>query len=263
MTMSVSTAWDETAALARAQGWRLFGLAFLFLALPGAAVRALAPVTMPGRVPATGLWLALVPLLCVASLIGALAISHIALQAGAGLGAALRRGVGWKRLLTLLCAALLVAGTGLLLAMPLLLLAAGATRYLGEDGLLAAWLGLVALFLMMLILVFWTRMVLLTPIAAAEELGPMRLILRSWDLTRGHFWRLLGALLVVLGVSLVVMIASSLLVGLLVALIAGRPAPGGASMALILLVSALVQAVISGIFTIFVARLYAQRAGAG
>lgn len=259
MSLSVSAAWDETAATARRAGWRVFGLAFLFLSLPSALLRIASPLA--GAAAPPGLWLLFLPLLIAFSLLGALAITHVALDSELHPGEALRRGI--RRLPPLFGAALLVAAALLLLGLPLLVLLSGAIHYAGEDAMLAAWFGLLFAAWLLPTLFFWVRLLLMTPVAAVEPLGPYALLRRSWRLTRGHFWRLLGFVLAVAIVSLVVLAAGLALAGLLVTLTAERPEPGSLPLALILLFLALVQAVISGLFTIFVARLYAQQAGAG
>ena len=244
MSLSVSKAWDETAALARREARRLFPIAFVLLTLPSAFLQALAPVTQPGAVPRPGLWLAVVPLLIGASLIGALAISALALGEREHFRIALRR------FLPLLGAALLVALSVALLMTLLILIAAAVPQYTVRP----------VLFALPILLYFWARLMLATPVAAAEGGGPVALIRRSWNLTRGHVWRLLGFLVLVLIVSLVVLIAAGAIGGILVTLVAGRPEPGSASLLIILLGSALLQAVIAGLFTVFVARIYAQLA---
>jgi hypothetical protein len=257
MNLSISTAWDETAAFARRAARLWFPIAFVLLSLPAAIVRAIAPAAGPGGLPRAGLWLLGVPVLFVASLVGALAISHLALHPGASGGGALR--AGRKRFVPLLCAALLVGLGGALLTLPLLLFISGMAAYAG-DSPIVAWLGLLALIWLLIVLFFWVRLMLLTPAASAEPIGSIALILRSWDLTRGHFWRLLGFVLTVTIVSLVVLAAIGAIGGILVTLAAGRSEPGNGAMLLILLGSALLQALISGLFTIFVARIYAQLA---
>jgi len=256
--MNLSAAWDETAAFARREARLLFPLAFLCLSLPAAILQAVAPVTPPGGAPLPGLWLAAVPVLLCASLIGALTISALAL--GRGPGESL--GIAVKRFPALLGAALLAGLGGAVLTLPLLLLISAMAAYAG-DALITVWLALLSLAWLPIVLFFWVRLMLLTPAAAGGEGGPIALIRRSWALTRGHFWRLLGFLLLAIIVSLVVLIGVGAIGGILVALALGRPEPGSAAMLLILLGSALLQAVISGLFTAFVARIYAQLAAAG
>ena len=251
MSLSVSTAWDETAAVAKREARLLFPIAFLLLSLPAAILQLIAPVTAPGRLPEPGLWLAFVPVVLVASLIGALAISRLALAPGEGAGAAFRAGL--RGFLPLLGAALLVGFAGALLTMAAVLLAVT----IAAPPLSA--LPLLALFV--LLVFFWVRLMLLTPAAAIEPIGPARLIMRSWALTAGNFWRLFGFLLVAAIVSLVALMAAGAVGGIAIRLAAGQPQPGSLALVLVLLVSALLQAAISGLFTAFVARLYAQLAG--
>src|SRR4051812_11494944 len=187
MRLSVSTAWDETAALARREPLRLLAIAFFLLSLPAAILRLIAPVTAPGHLPEPGPWLAIVPVVPVATLIGALAISRLALRPGEGAGAALA--VGIRRFLPLLGAAFLVGLAGALLVMAAILVAATiAAPILSFLPVLA---------LLALLLFFWVRLMLLTPVAAVEPIGAAGLIRRSWALTAGNAWRLFGTLLTV------------------------------------------------------------------
>jgi hypothetical protein len=246
MSLSVSTAWDETVALARGEGARLFALAFLLLALPAAILQAIAPVTAPGRLPEPGFWLLLVPAVLAAGLIGALAICRLALVPGESMTAAI--GGGLRGVLPLLGAALIAGAGGLLLIAAGILLAAAIGSIL--PGLAA-----LAVFVF-----FWVRLILLTAVAAAEPRGPVALVRRGWALSAGSFWRLLGALLVTATLSLVALIAAGAVGGIAVRLAAGQPQPGTPALLLVLLVSALLQAAIGGLFTAFLARLYAQLA---
>ena len=252
MKLSVSTAWDETASFARREARLLFPIAFLLLSLPAAIVRAIAPAAGAGDLPRAGLWLATLPILLCVSLIGALAISALALGHAAGAGAAFRLAAG--RFAALLGAAVLVVLGGALVAVPVFLLAG----LIGSHG--PAYAALPVLAMLPVYLFFWVRLMLMTPAACAEAIGPIALIRRSWNLTSGHFWPLLGFVLLVTIVSLVVLAALGAIGGILIMLAAGRPEPGNVAMLLILIGAALVQAVISGLFTAFVARIYAQLA---
>jgi hypothetical protein len=250
MSLSVSTAWAETAAFAKRKSRPLFAIAFVLLSLPAAILQAMAPVTAPGRLPEAGLWLLFVPVVLAASLIGALAISRLALRPGEGARAAL--GAGLRAFLRLLGAVLLVGFAGAMLAMAAVLLTA----------IIAApfFSALPAIALFALLLFFWVRLILLTPAAAVEPIGPAQLLLRSWALSAGNFWRLLAFLVVAAIVSLVALMAAGAVGGIAVRLAVGQPQPGTLVMVLVFLVSALLQAAISGLFTAFVARLYAQLA---
>ena len=250
MSLSVSTAWKETTAVVRREARLVFPIAFLLLSLPAAILQLVAPVTAPGRLPEPGLWLLFLPVLLAASLIGALAISRLALHPGEGARVALSAGL--RGFVPLLGAALLIGFAVALLAMTAILLAALIAAPAFSASILLA--------LVALLIFFWVRLMLLTPAAAVEPIGPADLIRRSWALTAGNFWRLLGFLLVAAIVSLVALMAAGAVGGIAVRLAVGQPQPGTLAMVLVFLVSTLLQAAISGLFTAFVARLYAQLA---
>jgi hypothetical protein len=256
MTLSIGTAWDETAAVAKRAGRPLFAIAFLLISLPAAILQAIVPAAGPGRLPGPGLWLLFVPVLFAASLIGAVAISHLALRPGAGAGEALR--IALARLPSLAGAALLVALGGLLLALPLVVLVAALAAYAVSSPPIALGLGLLGLAWALAVVFYWVRLMLMTPAAAAEAIGPVALVRRSWRLTRGHFRKLAGLLVLAAVVALVTMAAVVAVGGILITLAAGRPEPGSAVMLLVLALSALPQAAISGLFTALLARIYAQ-----
>lgn len=258
--LSITAAWDETAGFVKREGRLLFPIAFLLMSLPAAILQALAPVTTPGKLPEPGPWLLFVPVLVIASLVGALAISWLALRPGASVGEALQ--VGLRRFLPLLGAAVLL-GFGLALLMVPVILIVGALAAASGGTASPALVLLLLLILIPVYLTIWVRLILMTPAASVEPLGPIALIRRSWQLTAGHVWKLLGFLLLIIVVALVAMIAVGAVFGILIAVLLGLPQPGSLAMFLISLVSALVQAAISGIFTALVARIYAQLSGAG
>jgi hypothetical protein len=252
MSLSATIAWDETAALAKREARRIFPIAFLLLSLPAAILQLIAPVTAPGRLPEAGLWLLFVPVTLVANLIGALAISRLALHPGEGAATALAAGA--RRFPPLLGAALIVLFAGAVLLMAAVLLVAIIALPILPT--------LAALAPLALFVFLWVRLMLLTPTAAVEPIGPTQLVLRSWALTAGNFWRLLGFLLAAAILSLVALMAAGAVGGIAVRLAGGQPQPGTLALVLVLLVSALLQAAIGGLFTTFLARLYAQAAEA-
>ena len=256
-SLSTNTAWNETVAFVTREGRLLFPIAFLLVALPGAILQLAMPTPAAGESPEAGIWLLLVPAAIVVSMIGTLAISFLALRPGASVAEGLQAGV--RRFLPLLGAALLVGIAAGLLLVPVILVAGAAAVGAGE----AAVGGVAALLLIVLIpvfLFFWVRLILMTPIAAVEEVGPLRIITRSWELTRDHFWRLLGFVLLVAIAAVIVMFAVTMIGGLVIFLLAGPPEPDSLSMYLVLVLSALLQAVVSAVFVTLIARVYTQLA---
>jgi hypothetical protein len=249
--LSITTAWNESALFVRREARLLFPIAFLLVSLPGLVLRLAMPAVEPGQATPPGFWLLLLPVALSLGLIGTLALSFLALRPGASVGEALRRG---GRRFLLLLAAILLAVVGPTLAAALLLAAAGPGS--GAAGARAD-----ALLLSLLIIPFvalWVRLMLMTPVAAVEDVGPVRIIQRSWALTRGHFWKLLGFVLLSAIAVLVLLFAVSATGGILIFLVAGPPRPDSFAMMLVLLLAALLQAAISALFATLTARIYAQ-----
>jgi hypothetical protein len=101
---------------------------------------------------------------------------------------------------------------------------------------------------------------LVPPVAANEDGGPLRLIGRSWRLTAGHGWKLVGTLLLVMAVYTVALIAIQSIAGLVVIALFGQPQPGSLAAFLITLVGAAFTTLATPYLASFIARIYAQLA---
>ena len=123
-------------------------------------------------------------------MIGNLAISVLALRPGVSVGEAIQQGA--RRFLPVLGAALLIGLASMLAMLPVVLLAAaGLAVALGIPALAA----IPALLMIPLLVFLWTRLLLANPIGAVEPGGPVAILKRSWALTAGRFWQLLGFLI--------------------------------------------------------------------
>lgn len=259
--LSITTAWNETVAFISREAGLILPIAFLLLALPGAAMQLVMPTPAPGQTPEfPALLLLLFPVALVAGMVGSIAITFLALRPGQSVGEALQRGLA--RFLILFLASLLIAVAAAIVLIPLvLLLAGGAALSGGNPAALAGPLLLVLLVFVIAAIALWVRLLLMTPVAAAENVGPIAIISRSWALTGGHFWKLLGFALMLLLAAIVVSVAISAVLGIIVFLVAGPPVPGSVSMIVMMIVSALIQSVLSAVFLVLIARVYAQLAG--
>lgn len=251
--LSISTAWNETAELIRREGGLLYLIAFALIALPAAGYQFLNPQPLPPEGDGPG-WMALLGIpVILANLIGALTINILALGRENVVGKAI--GLAARRMLPLLGAALLVLIGFVILCLPFALLAVAS--WPAHKGLIS----LALLLMLAIILCLWARLLVTTPVAAAEDAGPIAILKRSWALTAGHFPKLLGFV----GLVMVVYVVVTLLVvgvgGLLVLAVAGQPAPGNMASLLILLVGALIDTALFLCFTILVSRIYVQLAG--
>ncbi|MGE0179579.1 MAG: hypothetical protein AB7O91_07150 [Sphingomonas sp.] len=250
--LSITNAWNETMVFMGREARLVLPVGFMLIALPGALLQAAMPVTPPNQLPEAGLWLALVPVAIAATLIGNLAISLLALRPGTSVGEAIQHGA--RRFLVVFAAALLVGLASMLALLPVFILAGGAAMATGNPGVAA----IPVLLALPLLAFLWVRLLMLNPIGAAEPIGPVAILQRSWTLTRGHFWRLFGFLVLLLLVAIVASGAIAAIGGIFVVLLAGPPVPGSLSFYLVLILSTLVQAVLSSVFAVTIARIYLQ-----
>jgi hypothetical protein len=265
--LSITTAWNETAAFVGREARLLFPLAFMLIALPVAAMSAFTPAPAgPGELPGPGLWLLLLPLAAIASMIGNIAISHLALRPGASVGEGIAR--GGARFAMLLGAAILLGLAGVaalfIIAMIVMMLVpgamTGAQSGVPTPAVASATLLMVALILPLLVY-FGARLLVMTPVAAAEEGGPLALIKRSWQLTAGNTWKLVGFILLVAIAVGILGAAIESVAGLAAGLLIGPIAPGSLSALVVIVVMAGVNTVIGVYLATLIARIYAQLAG--
>ena len=262
-TLSITTAWNESADYLKRHFGTLFTIAVALIALPNVALQAFAPAETRtvGR-PEAGLWMLVVPVVLVLGMTGSLAISTLALGRAATVGEAI--GHGFRRVLPLLGATLLLLfGLGLVFVPLVLATGLRVGDFVTPVPAAAGKLALLMVVLLGLLLFLGVRLLLTTPVAAAEGAGPVAIIARSWALTRGHFWRLLGFLLLMALAALVVLMVATMVIGLIVAALLGAPAPGNTAGLVMLLVGGLLNAAFLVVMTTMAARIYLQLAGGG
>lgn len=261
--LSITAAWNEASEILKRDFGALFTVALAFLLLPNLAMQALGPGPLaPGETPQPGLWMLIVPVAIVLNIAGSIAISTLALGKERVVGNAIAH--GFRRVLPMLGATILVALAAVILCIPVVLLTGIDLQDL--VSLTPAVLGralLAMLFLLVVLIAFAVRLILITPVAAAEPVGPIGILKRSWELTRGHFWKLLGFLLLIGIVVLIIGMTTASVFGLAVTAVAGAPEPGDASWLVLLLLGGLVNAALTVGFTTLIARVYLQLAAGG
>ncbi len=261
--LSITTAWNESATFLKLHFGALFTIALAFVAIPNVALQALGPAAAaPGETPEPGLWLLLMPIVLVLNVAASLAMSSLALGRMNVVGEAIAH--GFRRCLPMLGAIAILMIAMLVVFVPLLMLS-GLTPddFARPTPAKAGRLLLVMLVIAGIGLFFAARLLLMTPVAAAEAAGPLAIIRRSWTLTAGHFWKLLGFLLLMLVVLLVVTTVATILLGLIIGAIAGPPQPGTTGGFVLALVGALINAAFVVVTTTLIARIYVQLSGAG
>lgn len=262
MKVSIGQAWDETRGVLARDGALIATVALALLVLPGALVGMVAP---PGSELAnsggTGLPILLSTLIAFA---GQIAIARIALGPPLTVGQAI--GLGFRRFLMFFSA-------WVLWLLPFVLAIAAVLGATGIDltaltpdnpnpPQLPLWANLAVLALTIALFVVAARMLLLTPAAAAERGGPIALLKRSWELSRGNAWKLF-ALLVLVGLVFVVLVLGlGSAIGSVVVLALGRPEAFSVSALLLSLLEGVLSAVVSVGSAVMLARIYAQAAGA-
>lgn len=264
--LSITTAWNETAEFVKREARLLFPLAFMLIALPVAVMEALQPDPVGrGQLPEPGAWTLILPLVLVTSMIGNLAISYLAIKANTSVSEAIRR--GGRRFLVLLGAFLLLCAAGVILLMiaaaiaALVIPGALADAAAGRQSPAMAQMVLVTMLLILpALLYFGARLMLMTPIAAAEDGGAFAVMRRSWRLTAGEVWKLIAFLLLVFILIAVLTAAIESVAGILFTLLAGPVRTGSLSKLLIILIMAGIRTVIGVYLGTLIARIYAQRA---
>lgn len=259
--LSISQAWVETRERLRRDGNLYLSVALALLVLP----HTLAGLIVPGGQVGPGAGGA-APLLMLAvglvSLIGQIALVRLASGPSASVGEAI--GHGARRLLPTLAALLLFGILIILLAMPFIMamIALGMIEpnAATPTGARAGSFGLALLLLIVVAIVLSVRLMMILPVSSAEGLGPLKILRRSWQLTAGHYARLLGLLLLLVIAALTLMLVAAILGG-----IAGRLAGDIEPMSLGALISAAFAAIAQAAFTILssvmFARVYLQLVG--
>ena len=106
------------------------------------------------------------------------------------------------------------------------------------------------------------RLMLSSPVASAEEIGPLSILRRSWRLSRGNWWRLLVFLLLFAIGALCLLWAIDSVAAIFVHMVAEDAGPRSLE-ELIAIVSQLVSAALSVVFFVMLARIYAQLSETG
>ena len=251
--LSLSRAWEETTAVLARDGRLFAAVALALFVLPGLVLNVSMPEMAPGELPPMGPWLAVALVALLVSLVGQLAVIRLAIG-HVTVGEAIAHGV--KRLLAYVLAVLLWI-------VPILIVGSALYGYLAvhqSNPSVAASLGLLVLTLVGVFLA--VRLMLSSAVASAENIGPLAILRRSWELSSGNWWRLFIFLFVFAVGAICLLWAVESVVGLLVRTIFDASGPLTVGSLLIAIVSQLVSAVLSVAFFVLLARIYVQRSGA-
>ena len=249
--LSISKAWDESRAIIARHGGLLATVALALLVLPGVVSELVSPETPQGQFPPLGAWVIVAALAVLIGLVGQLAIIWLAMGSGASVGEAIRHGL--RRAPSYIAATLIWT---LPFGLAIFALMRGMT-----PGAPSPSVGLGLLILLPVLIFFVIRMILTAPVAAAEEIGPIEIIKRSWRLSAGSWWRLFGFFAVLIVAALIVLAAAGVMVGILTRLLFGDVEPMSVGALVVALVNQLAGAALTVVFIVMLARIYLQLAG--
>ena len=253
--LSISKAWDEARVVIGRDGSPLATIALALLVLPGLIADLFMPHGDP-RAMLSGAGGVLFILVTLIGLVGQLAIVRIASGAGGTVGDAI--GHAAKRIPAYL-------GATLMWAFPIALLVAFIAFNSDVDnppsGGVAALILAAALTVIVAIFVLVPRMILCAAVASNEPIGPVDIVRRSWNLTSRHWARLLGFMVLFVILLLVLMAAMGAVVGSMARLAFGELEPWSIGGLVVSLLSQLIGAALSVVFSVMVARIYLQLAG--
>jgi hypothetical protein len=253
--VSLSSAWDETTSVLARDGRLFFAVALALFVLPGLILDVTMPEAPAGEFPPAGPWIAVAVVAVLISFVGQLAVIRLAIGPHIAVGEAIVHGL--KRLL-------FYVGALLLWLVPIILIASILYAMVAEGvekPSPIAGIGLIAVAVLGIYLA--VRLLLASAVASAENLMPHHILRRSWDLTGGNWWRLFAFLLLACIGALAMLAAVASVVGLIARLLFGDIGPLTVGGFLVAIASQVVSAVISVIFFVMVARIYAQLAGRG
>ena len=259
--VSIGSAWSEAAAFVRRERRLLAPIVLGLILLPAVVSTMVQPQAPAGDSPEPGAWMVAALAMILVMMVGQMAIVLLVDGWRGSVGEAIGRAA--RRLPTLFVAGLIVM-VPLVLCFSVVLaaigLASGTDGRLTPDSLGAG--GLLAILLFVLLsLLIGVRLLPLVAVVALGTDGPIAALKRTFRLTSGQFWRLLGFFLMLALAFFVASIAVGAVVGSLVILALGRPEPWSVSLLVMALAGALVQTGFVTIYTAMLARITAQLEG--
>ncbi len=259
-SLSISKAWDESKAIGARDGRLIAAVALALVLLPQAIFGVIVPPpAMSGEEApswATGLSL----IVAVIGVVGQIAIIKLALGPATSVGESILH--GFKRVLSAFSALCLFVLPLAVILVALMVAVGGpdAIESLAGGKPQPGVAGLILLFVAIVVLVS-IRFQMVVPVAAAESANPIQILKRSWELTRGHYWRLLAFLLVALMFAVVLLLFAQIIGGILGRIAFGDTKPFTIGALAVALISAAAQAAFTCVVGVMLARIYVQLSG--
>jgi hypothetical protein len=253
--LSISRAWEDTRTIVTREGRLFVSVALALVALPAVITGLVNPRGLGAA--ATPLWVDILVLICsLVAVAGQLAIVRLAIGPSTTVGDAI--GHGMRRMPIYVLAALIIVAGLFIAAIPFGAVLTAMGVPLDKNAPVSGPVVIAILIYIALILFVGVRMMMSAPIASAEGVGPIAILRRSWALTAGNFWRLLGFLVLFVIAALAIVIGIASVTGALVALFLGPIEPMSLSALVTALVSAALNAALAILFAVMLARIYVQ-----
>ena len=245
--LSISRAWDETRGVLQSDGKLFATVALALLVLPGIIANMFLPAAKPNKLPEPGAWMIVFLVGMLVALAGQIALARLALGNRPTVGEAITR--GFQRMPIYFVSQLIWAFP---FAVAFVLLARSMQAAPNAMSSLLFLISLVGFF------VVAVRFTLTAPVTAAEDIGPLAILRRSWDMTAGNWWRLFGFLIVFLIGAGILILATYSIFGLLARTLFGELEPFTVGSLLVSLAAEIVQAGAYVVLMVMLARLYLQ-----
>ena len=261
--LSISRAWDETREIFARDGKLIIAVALALIVLPQAIAGLAAPAgSAAGAANPSGTVQLMMLAVFLLSLWGQLSIVRLALGPSTTVGDAIQHGL--RRFPAALGAfVIMVLGMAIVLVpiVMIFIVALGIDATSLRPGQANAPFGLLVLLMALLVIAISIRFMLVSAIASAEVIGPLAILKRTWALTAGNYWRLLGFVVLLLIAAVALIAAASIVGGLIARLVSSTIEPFSLSALIVALISAAAQGVFSVLAAVMTTRIYSQVAG--
>jgi len=259
--LSISKAWEESKVRIAADGRLMAIVAAALIVFPGLIVEVISPSSI--RTQSTFLESILFLISSLLALVGQLSIIRLAIAPSVSVGEAI--GHGARRMPIYLLAAILLTIAFILALIPFGVAAYAAgvpfDRSSEQVFLQSPVALLLSLLYLALLICIAIRMLMSSPVASEEEAGPVQILRRSWELTRGHWWRLFGFMIMFILGALILIAAVNWGVTAVAVILFGPVEPMSVSALLIGLFDSVVNGVVTTILAVMLARIYLQLTG--
>lgn len=239
--------------MVRRDGRLLTTIGLALFVLPGVIAEVASPAVPEGELPKLGPWTLVTAVMLVIALAGQLAVIRLVSGARLTVGQAIAHGA--QRVPAYLAATLLWVAPFVVAAVLLI-------RALGPDVENPSPGAALGVLLLMVVMIFVAvRMLLSSSIASNEPVGPLAILRRSWDMTRGQWWRLFGFFLLFLVAAMIAVVAVGAVGGIIAKLVFGATEPSTVGGLVVALLTQTVSAAVSVLLMVMLARIYLQLVG--